>query len=91
MLHYTRPLTNREQHILEHDLLDITDWINKAIDGKITNCLKRAAQSYREKQKSLGVMVVSLDDQYCFDELLKDPAYKNRRERENNGNIQITG
>lgn len=41
MITYTRTITDAEQKILEHDLLDIKDWIDKAIQGKINNCAKR--------------------------------------------------
>ena len=36
-----RTLTTTEQSVLENDLLDVQDWVNKAIDGKVAACKKR--------------------------------------------------
>ena len=36
-----RTLTTIEVSVLKNDLLDIQDWVTKAIDGKVNNCKKR--------------------------------------------------
>lgn len=36
-----RILTTTEELILKNDLLDVQDWVDKAIDGKINSCKKR--------------------------------------------------
>lgn len=40
-MEYTRKFTDAEVKCLEHDLMDIKDWIDKAIDGKIAKCKER--------------------------------------------------
>ena len=57
MINYTRVITDEEQKILENDLLDVVDWINKAIEGKINNCLKRAALQFDQfaKQENMDI------------------------------------
>lgn len=81
MVNYTRTITDSEQKLLENDLLDITDWINKAIDGKINNCLKRAAQQYDKLaiQKSLSTVPTQNLDK--ANALFEDSDYKNRIQR----------
>ena len=36
-----RTLTTTEESVLKNDLLDVQDWVTKAIDGKVNNCKKR--------------------------------------------------
>ena len=36
-----RTLTTTEESVLKNDLLDVQDWVDKAIDGKVINCKKR--------------------------------------------------
>lgn len=82
-MEYKRTLTQDEVKILHHDLLDIKDWINKAIDGKISNCLKRAAKDYRESKKNDPQALVPVNDMTCAMELFNQADYKNRSQREN--------
>jgi hypothetical protein len=76
--------TDVEQKILENDLLDIKDWIDKAIEGKINNCLKRAASQFDQVaiQKSLETVPAKIEKK--VEELFKQPDYKNRAQRETN-------
>ena len=61
-MEYTRVFTAEEQQILEHDLLDITTWIDAAIDGKLNNCGKRAAQQYDALAKEEDLATVPTKD-----------------------------
>ena len=36
-----RTLTTTEESVLKNDLLDVQDWVTKAVDGKVANCKKR--------------------------------------------------
>lgn len=85
MIKYERVITDDEQKMLEHDLLDINDWINKAIEGKINNCAKRASLEYQGKARELGLKTIPTDMKECALNLFKLESYKNRstREREN--------
>ncbi len=82
MIEYKRTITDEEQKCLEHDLLDITDWINKAVDGKISNCMKRAAIEYREMAKNNGIDMIPVKDMACAEALFCCKEYKNRVQRE---------
>jgi hypothetical protein len=73
MITFTRVITDEEQKMLEHDLLDIVEWINKAIDGKINNCAARAARLSPLKKKTEKETALEWFD---------DKDYKNRAQRE---------
>ena len=76
-------LTDDEVKILKHDLLDIKEWINGAILGKINNCKKRAANEYRQNLKAEGALLVPASDDVAVKEYFARSNYKNREEREN--------
>ncbi len=42
-------LTDEQVACLEHDLLDIDDWVQKAIDGKVNQCTKRLVKEWQPK------------------------------------------
>ena len=82
MINYTITITDRQQKILENDLLDITDWIDKAIAGKINSCMKRAAKEYGVVAEKNNIISIpsSLDNR--ADALFLQGDYKNRQERD---------
>lgn len=82
MLEYKITLTDEQQKILEHDLLDIKDWIDKAIDGKINNCLKRAANECRQILKTDPNALLPANDKLAALALFSSRHYKNRCQRE---------
>ena len=41
-----RTLTTTEEQVLNDSLLDIQDWVDKAIDGKVNNCKTRMIQKW---------------------------------------------
>tara|TARA_Y100000593_G_scaffold57911_1_gene107662 strand:- start:11319 stop:11576 length:258 start_codon:yes stop_codon:yes gene_type:complete len=78
-----RTLTTTEESVLKNDLLDIQDWVDKAIDGKVASCQKRminewlpklmaddAVSSIPAKEEDLIALIVARSD------------YKNRQERD---------
>ena len=78
-----RTLSSTEEAVLKHDLLDVQEWVDKAIDGKINNCKKRMINEWLPKlyaddsvdsipanQDEIVAMVVARDD------------YKNRAARD---------
>ncbi len=81
-MEYKRNLTKEDIAILSHDLLDITDWINKAIESKINNCKKRAAIQYREILKQEGTEMIPTSDDTASKLLFARKDYLNRIERE---------
>ena len=44
-----RTLTATEESVLKNDLLDVEDWVDKAIDGKVNNCKKRMIREWLPK------------------------------------------
>lgn len=82
MIEYKRIITDEEQKILENDLLDIKDWIDKAIEGKINNCMKRLAKSEQERLIASGADMVPARAIDLCQSAFKCETYKNRAERE---------
>ena len=44
-----RTLSSTEEAVLKNDLLDVQDWVTKAIDGKVNNCKKRMIAEWLPK------------------------------------------
>jgi len=44
-----RTLSSTEEAVLKNDLLDVQDWVDKAVDGKISNCKKRMLREWLPK------------------------------------------
>lgn len=82
MFEYKRIITDEEQKMLEHDLFDIKDWIDKAIDGKVNNCMKRAAGECRQIMKQFPDAMIPANDRIAALALFSSKHYKNRLQRE---------
>ena len=79
----TVTITNAEQVALENDLLDIDDWVQQAVIGKINNCKKRMAQEATQVLKAdASVTNMPADDDGLISALAARSDYKNRVERE---------
>lgn len=68
-------LSETEIKILEHDLLDVEQWVRQAVQGKINSCKKRMISPYKSP-------LVDLSDDEIVDQILQDPKYKNRVKRD---------
>ena len=44
-----RTLSLTEEAVLKNDLLDVQDWVDKAVDGKVNNCKKRMLREWMPK------------------------------------------
>ena len=44
-----RTLSSTEEAVLKNDLLDVQDWVDKAVDGKVSNCKKRMISEWLPK------------------------------------------
>ena len=44
-----RTLSSTEEAVLKNDLLDVQDWVDGAIDGKVNNCKKRMLREWLPK------------------------------------------
>lgn len=46
---YTVEISETDSLALSNDIIDIDDWIQKAVTGKISNCTKRMIQEWQPK------------------------------------------
>lgn len=88
MLEYKITITDEQEKILLHDLVDIKYWIDKAIEGKINNCMKRAANECRQSLKANPDAMIPANDKTAALMLFNSKTYKNRIARENDS-IQV--
>ena len=44
-----RTLSSTEEAVLKNDLLDVQDWVDGAINGKVNNCKKRMIREWLPK------------------------------------------
>ena len=76
-------ISDDDKLALDNDLLDIDDWVQKAVIGKINNCKKRMAQEATQVLKAdASVTKMPADDGGQIAALAARDDYKNRVERE---------
>ena len=77
-----RTLTATEESVLLNDLLDIQDWVDGAIDGKVNNCKKRMIDEWMPKlYADKSVTQIPDDDDEKIVLIVARDDYKNRAER----------
>ena len=78
-----RTLTVNEEACLNNDLLDIQEWVDNAITGKIGNCRTRMCEEWRPKlYADESVTQIPNDDDELVSIIIAREDYKNRAERE---------
>ena len=78
-----RTLTTTEVSVLKNDLLDVQDWVTKAIDGKVNNCKKRMIQEWTPKlMADSSVESIPADEDKLIELIVARDDYKDRVERE---------
>ena len=78
-----RTLSSTEEAVLKNDLLDIQDWVTKAIDGKVNNCKKRMLAEWLPKlyaDDSVDSIPASEDEIVAM--IVARSDYKNRAARD---------
>ena len=76
-------ISDADEKAMLNDLLDIDDWVQKAVIGKINNCKKRMAQSATAVLKAdASVETMPATDAGLIAALLARDDYKNRAERD---------
>ena len=79
----TVEISDHNQNILLNDLLDIDDWVQKAVVGKINNCKTRMADDASARLKADdSVETMPATDEGLQKALLARDDYKNRAERD---------
>ncbi len=80
---FTVNISNEDITILENDLLDIDDWIQKAVVGKINSSKTRMVdQATAVLKADLSVTSIPTNDAAVIALLIARPGYKNRKDRE---------
>ena len=78
-----KTISTIEESVLKNDLLDIQDWWDKALVGKINNCKKRMIQQWHPKlmaDPSVESIPANEDDLVAL--IVARDDYKNRVERD---------
>ena len=76
-------ISDHNEKVLLHDLLDINAWVQAAVDGKINNCVKRmSAEATAVLKADNSVTSMPATDQGLQEALLARSDYKNRAQRE---------
>ena len=81
-----RTLSSTEEAVLKNDLLDVQDWVDGAIDGKISNCKKRMLREWLPKlyaDDSVSSIPASEDEIVAL--IVARDDYKNRAARDAEG------
>ena len=79
-----RTLTATEESVLKNDLLDVEDWVDKAIDGKVNNCKKRMIDEWLPKlyaDESVTQIPANADEMIAL--VVARSDYLDRSERDN--------
>ena len=84
-----RTLTATEESVLLNDLLDIQDWVDGAINGKVNNCKKRMIEEWMPKlYADESVTQIPADDDEKIVLIVARDDYKNRAEQEAKLNLE---
>ena len=76
-------ISNEEEVCLLNDLLDIDNWVQKAIAGKINQCKKRLIREWMPKMfADSSVTTMPASEDAFISAVLARPDYKNRAARE---------
>jgi len=79
----TVEISDHNEKVLLNDLLDIDDWVQQAVVGKINNCGKRMANEASAVLKAdASVESMPATDEGLQKALLARDDYKNRAERD---------
>tara|TARA_R100001086_G_scaffold244621_1_gene174602 strand:- start:516 stop:794 length:279 start_codon:yes stop_codon:yes gene_type:complete len=78
-----RTLTSLEEAILKHDLLEVQQWADSALDGKINNIKKRMCTEWRKiLYADETVTQIPNDDDELVPLIIARDDYKTREERD---------
>ena len=76
-------LTDNEVKYLQNDLLDINQWVQDAVKGKINNCKKRLIKSWQPiLLADAEVETIPATEDGMLSVIIAHKDYKNRAERD---------
>ena len=76
-------ISDIDEKVLKNDLLDIQQWVQNAVDGKVNNCKKRMIAEWQPIFfADLAVDSIPADETAFINLVVARDDYKNRAERE---------
>jgi site-specific recombinase XerD len=76
-------LSDEQVKSLEHDLLDLNDWVQKAVEGKISKCKDRMIQQWMPKlMADPDIVNIPADESQMIKMIVNHKNYKNRSLKE---------
>ena len=80
----TVTINDTDQKIMKNDLLDINDWVQKAVDGKKNNTWKRFQSEWTKKLMDDETFTdpIESDKEKFVNQVLARPDYKDRATRD---------
>ena len=76
-------ISDADEVVLKNDLLDIDDWVQKAVIGKIKNCKKRMIREWQPKLMADPTITTMPADEVAFvASVVTRPDYKDRVARD---------
>ena len=79
----TVELSGTDKLVLENDLLDVEDWVKKAVEGKVNNCKKRMFNDWMPRlRQDPEIESIPANDEKLVKFICKHKDYKNRQQRE---------
>lgn len=75
-------ISDMDQTILNNDLVDIEEWVQGAVDGKINNCRQRMVAEWQSRLfADSSVLNIPADDAGLINLVVARSDYKNRAKR----------
>ena len=91
MITITVTISDADELALKNDLVDINDWAQKAVIGKVNNCKSRMCRTDGVWVQKLfadpTVTSIPADQEALIDLITKRPDYKNRVQRDAEVNL----
>ena len=80
----TVTINDADQKIMKNDLLDLNDWVQKAVDGKKNNTWKRFQSEWTKKLMDDETFTdpIESDKEKFVNQVLARPDYKDRATRD---------
>jgi hypothetical protein len=76
-------ISELDEKVLQHDLLDVQKWMQDAANGKISNVKTRLLKEAQEKLfKDPEIESIPASEEGCLELYFSRPYYKNRLQRE---------
>ena len=78
-MHITISLTEDEVKCLKNDIIDIENWIQLAVKGKVSSCRDRIVSEWLPKlMEDENISTIPADKSLLINEIIKNEKYKNR-------------